>query len=139
MGVEVAVAAAVVAAGTSVYAGEEQAKQQRKAGRRQAAAMRAEAAAERERGRRLRAAQTAAYGAAGVQTGSGTPLMVIGQAAMDNIRQRERLLAGARNALLDARAQASASRLQGYGQAIGYLGQAASISSAGATPTQDTT
>jgi hypothetical protein len=58
---------------------------------------------------------------------------------MDNNRQRERLLAGARNALLHARAQASASRLQGYGQAIGYLGQAASMSSAGATPTQDIT
>jgi hypothetical protein len=65
--------------------------------------------------------------------------MVMGQTAMDNIRQRERLLAGARNALLDARAQASASRLQGYGQAIGYLGQAAAISAADATPTQDIT
>lgn len=132
MGVEVAIIAGAVAAtagaANSVVQGERARRQARRAGRRQAAAMRAEAAAERERGRRLAGAARARFGAANVGA-AGTPLAVGAQNFIENVRVRERILAGARNAVSDADAQGDAFRLQGIGGGIQGAAQAASFAS----------
>lgn len=99
--------ASVGSAANSVIQGERAQRSARRAGRAQAAALRAEAAAERERSRRLASAQRAAFGAAGVGP-QGTPLLVAVQDQVESIRRRERILAGARNAESNARAQGRA-------------------------------
>lgn len=139
MGVEVALAyvataASVGAAANSVVQGERASRQARRTGRQRAAAMRAEAAAERERGRRLAASQRAAYGAAGVQ-GAGTPLYSVAGSLLENLRARERILAGARNVQSDANAQADALRLQGIQGAVSNLGAASQSAFSAATAT----
>ena len=123
IGILGAVAGAAGAANSAVQ-GQKAAKRARKAGKQQALALRAEAAAERERGRRLAGSQRAAFGAAGV-TGAGSPLLVQADSLLQNIRVRERILAGARNVQSDANAQADAFRLQGISGAISGLGSVA--------------
>lgn len=132
MGVEVALVVGAVSglasAANSAVQGERAARQAKRTGRRQAEALRAEAAAERERGRRQAASARAAFGAAGVGQ-SGSPLFVASQSFLDNIRTRERILAGADVRQDEANAQADAFRLQGIQGAIGGLSQAINFAS----------
>ena len=127
MGLEVATVAAIstvlAAGGTAATIAIQQdesrkaSNQTKRAGRAQAAALRAEASAERERGRRLAASQRAAFGAAGV-TSSGSPLLVQAAGLLDNLRARERLLAGARNVQSNSNAEADALRIRGLSNSL---------------------
>jgi len=132
MGVaEALIASAVVSAASgasAVIQGERSARRAKRVGRQRAAALRAEAAAERERGRRLAGTQRAAFGAAGVSA-AGTPLIVSASSLLENIRARERLLAGARNVRSEAGAQADAFRIQGItGGLQGLAGAVSAVS-----------
>lgn len=124
MGVEAALIATVAGGVLNKVESDRAATQTKRAGRQRAEALRAEAAAERERARRLGGAQRARVGAAGV-SGAGSPLFGITQSLQDSLLVRERLLAGSRNAMANARAQARALRIQGTAGLVGSIGQAA--------------
>lgn len=124
MGLTAAAAAIIISAAstaTTIAVQQDESRkasnQTKRAGRAQAAALRAEASAERERGRRLAASQRAAFGAAGV-TSQGSPLLVQAAGLLDNLRARERLLAGARNVQSNSNAEADALRIRGLSNSL---------------------
>lgn len=119
-------AASGVASGVnSVVQSQKAARQTKRAGRAQAAALRAEAEAERQRGRRLAGQARASLGAAGVGQ-QGSPLFLNAQNFIENVRARERILAGARNVELNSSAEADALRLQGIQGALSGIQQTVS-------------
>jgi hypothetical protein len=109
-----------------VVQGERGRRDARRAGRRRAALLRADAEVERERNRRLLASQRAAYGAAGIGL-EGSPLLLQAQTVMDSIREQERIIAGASIDEQNARAAGDAAFAEGIAGAIGGVGQAAQI------------
>jgi hypothetical protein len=122
MGVAAAIAIGIGTA-VSVKGQLDSAKAQRKAGRQRRDELRRAAEVERERGRRLRSAQRARFGAAGVGL-AGTPLLVGGQALVDSLLDQEAILAGARNAGREGSLRADAATIGAIGSGISGLGQA---------------
>lgn len=131
-------AATAAAAGVSTYAAVEQGKTQREIGKynqqvaenqaevaRQAAAQREEQ--HRDQIRRLSARQAAAYGAAGVEIGEGSPLLVMSDTAKQGALDALRIRYGG---------EAQATGYESQGQLAGYTSQRAAQASyvgAGAT------
>lgn len=124
-------------AAIAVNQGEVASRNAKRAGRKQAAALRAEAAAERERGRRLASSQSAAFGAAGVGAG-GSAHLVQAQGIVDSLRQRNRVLVGAQNAQSNANAQAEAFRIQGLAGGIQSASNALSFAGSATSPATTT-
>lgn len=122
MGVEAAIVASVVGAGIQAIGQLDQAKQEKKASRRRATEMRQAASVENERGRRLRAAQRASFGAAGVGM-SGTPILRSSQSFLDSLLDQEAILQGARNIEEEGRLRARAATIGAIGSLVGGASQ----------------
>lgn len=126
MGIEATLLIAGASAAIQVSQSQKAAKQAKRVGRQQADALRKEADVESRRQERLQASQRAAFGAAGVAGGAGTPLFVQAASLLESVRERERILAGARNTQSNANAQADALRIQGIAGALQTAGNATS-------------
>lgn len=138
MGIELAIGAAIVGAAAStaggvysVVQGERAERDAKRAGRARAEELRRQAEVERERGRRLLGAQRAAYGAAGVDPGFGSPVLVQGQAFEDTVLDIHQIMAGARNVERDARAQGRGYRAAGIAGGLAGLASAANFAIGG--------
>jgi len=119
----IAIGVAAVGTAVSVKGQQDAATATKRAGRARAGELAKEAVKEAERGRRLRAQQRAAFGAAGVNS-SGSPLQVQGQSLIDSILDQEAILAGAKNINDDARRRARAATTGAIGTAISGIGSA---------------
>lgn len=111
----------------SFVTGERAEREAKRAGRRRAEELRKQAEVERERGRRLIGAQRAAYGAAGVDPGYGSPALVQGQTFADTMLDIQQIMAGARNVEKDARAQGRAYRAAGISASLAELSSVANL------------
>lgn len=129
------VAATAVSVGVQVNAAQKAKDVAKRSGRERAAQLRMDADLERVKSKRLLARQRAQFGAAGVAGPQGSPLLVQTQALIDSIRDRERILAGARFVERDARRQGDAAFTAGISGGVDTAIQGISaVSAQFATP-----
>lgn len=136
MGVDVAIAAALIGGAVETASQVEAARVTRREGKRKARELERAAAVERERGRRLRAQQAARFGAAGV---SGvTAAAVTNQSVVDSLLDQEAILAGAKNIRRESRARARAFEIGAFSSALGTIGQVYTIQNNDNSPAKTT-
>ena len=100
-------------------------REAKRAGRRRSAELKRAAEAEMERSRRLQAVQRARFGAAGVSSNFGSPVLLQLRSLSDSILEQQRIIRGAAEAEREARARGRAIWGEAVGSAIGQLANAA--------------
>jgi hypothetical protein len=131
----VALGASAIGTGISVNEAKKAERKEKRAARVVRGERLREADAERERGRRLRSTQRAAFGAAGVNADFGSPQSLQFRSVLDSIDRQGRIIRGAQFEFEDTRRRARANTVNAY--AAGFQNIAGALSNF--TPTQSNT